>query len=105
MYVALHLLGGFAGDKSREAMQSCGWGNSRKVQEGCVGAALVESGCNSQWFLGPELSPVLGRAQKSLWSLRTDSEDSHGESFFKTQLPGYRVALCHAWIDVAPSGE
>lgn len=68
MYVELHLLGGFAGDKSQEAMQSHGPGNGRKVREGCVSAVLVESGWDSRWFLGPELSPVLDRAQESLLS-------------------------------------
>lgn len=66
MYVELHLLGGFAGDKSQEAVQSHGWGNATKVQEGCVSAVFVESGWDSRGFSGPELSPALGRAQESL---------------------------------------
>lgn len=88
-------------------MRSRGWGNGGKAQEGCVSAEFVESGWDSRWFLGHELSPVLGRAQESLIG-PPDSEDSHGEHLFKIQLwelPGCRVALCHAWIGVAPSGE
>lgn len=56
MYVELHLLGGFAGDKSQEAMQSHGWGNGRKVQEGCVSAVFVESGWDGGFW-------ALNRAQ------------------------------------------
>lgn len=55
---------GLQGIKARK--QSRGRGNGGKVQEGCVGAALVESGWDGRWFSGPELSPVLGRAQESL---------------------------------------
>lgn len=90
-------------------MQSHGWGNGGKVQEGCVGAALVESGWDSWLFSGPELSPVPWQSTgESPWSRRTDSEDSHSESFFKIQLwelPGCRVALCHASIGCSIRGR
>lgn len=109
MYVELHLLGGFAGDKSQEAMQSHGWGNGGKVQEGCGSAVFAESGWDSWWFSGPELSPVLDRAQESLLHSSGQTEDSHGESFlkysFESCLGAEWPSLCRAWIGVAPSRE
>lgn len=110
MYVELHLLGGFAGDKSQEAMQSHGWGNGRKVQEGCVSAVFVESGWDSWWFLGPEPSPVLGRAQESLLdptgqTLRIPMVRASSKYSFGSCLGAEWPSLCHAWIGVAPAGE
>lgn len=106
MYVELHLLGRFAGDKSRKQCGAVAGGTAGRCRRDV--SVFVESGWDSRWFSGHELSPVLGKSTgESPWSHMPDSEDSHGESFFKIQLwelPGCRVALCHAWIGVAPSG-